>query len=241
MTPEATSLDERRELRKQQKAEADKKRRALIKAVDKALETARLHRNGEDFIVVQNGEETELPLATYTDLDKEQRERAATYTAGHGGLVGKSLATYILEGKTGRQQEAEGEQNRRAEARAAKRQKGERKAKDPDAAALAHRAQDIAREMGLKSAYLVKEAREVLDGFTVEPNNGDVVVTPLNGDPRTLPLQALEAAASGKKEDEAASVRKDLRELASGTGVYARKLACFLLAVRAGHKEPSES
>ena len=103
-----------------------------------------------------------------------------------------------------------------------------------DAAALADAAQALARAAGLKSAYSVGEARGVLDAFTVTKARGVLTIT--RGDEKhrvkVADLKAVIAKERGDDEDvrAASKAMTALSHDLPGT-VYARKIACFLLAL----------
>ena len=103
---------------------------------------------------------------------------------------------------------------------------------DPDAAALADAARELARKHGLKSAYSVGEGREVLDRFTVERARGVLVITKDGADPARIKASVLRAFVAGEKTDDTPKTAKQMAELASGTRgmLYGRKLGAFLIA-----------
>jgi len=108
-----------------------------------------------------------------------------------------------------------------------------RQPKDPEAAALAAAARDLARAAGLKSAYTPAEARGVLDHVTVEKAPRGVLVLARDGvEPQRMRVSVLRAFISGEKTDDTRAAAKVMAELARdlpGT-VYGRKMAAFLLA-----------
>ena len=110
-----------------------------------------------------------------------------------------------------------------------------RQPKDPEAAALATAARDIARAAGLKSAYSSGEGREVLDRFTVERTRGVLAITKDGGEPQKIKLTVLRAFVAGEKDDDTRDAAKLMAELAQGMKgmLYGRKIAAFLVAASA--------
>jgi hypothetical protein len=103
---------------------------------------------------------------------------------------------------------------------------------DPEAAALADAARELARAAGLKSAYTAGEGREVLDRFTVDKARGALAISKDTADPVRIKADVLRAFVAGEKTDDTPAVAKQMAELASGTKgmLYGRKLGAFLLA-----------
>src|SRR5262249_4369904 len=101
---------------------------------------------------------------------------------------------------------------------------------DPDAAELADAARKIARDAGLKSAYLVSEARGVLDAFTVTKTRGALAIS--RGDEKhrvkVADLKSVIAKERGDEQDvkDAAKAMTALSHDLPGT-MYGRKTAAF--------------
>lgn len=209
------------------KADADKARRAQKAAVVTALERA-----GLEFVTTAK---TLTISVNGADLTKEQKERAATYTAGHGGLTGKALAAYILDGKTSKQQV---EESRATTKKVTAERKNLSRSNDPAATELAQKAAALAPEV--KSAFLPKDARECLDVMDVT-RDGMFVVVKRKGvdlpqdvegvDHKTnevrIKREDLEGFAIGGNKDK--DVRKLLAVLAKDSRLWGRKLGLMLL------------
>lgn len=107
-----------------------------------------------------------------------------------------------------------------------------RQPKDPEAAALAAAARNLARAAGLKSGYTSGEGREVLNRFTVEKARGVLVITKNDGEPQRVKLAVLRAFLAGEKTADTRQTAKLMAELARDLKgmLYGRKLAAFLIA-----------
>jgi hypothetical protein len=247
MTSSTTSItpEQAAAARRDAKARAERERRAKIAAAREAVETAGIfsRMDGSKILV-------KVPLAGNAEmtedreLSTEQRDRAATYKAGHGGLTGNALARYIMTGETARQQVEAARQDRQRVERADRQRSNVTRSADPAATDVAQRARAFA---GVKSAFLPKEGRGFLDAFTVSltqiEESGVDAVKVRRGNAQgvegaleevTISKGALVAFAQGAEMDEAdkKDVRVKLSGLGKGTVLWGRKLAAFI-AVRA--------
>lgn len=228
-TSEPISAEAKAEARAEAKRQAERRRRATILAAAEACKAAGVY---DETASVEGKKVFVFPLGTPpapgngVELSPDQRERAATYRAGHAGLTGQSLAIYILEGKTLNEQVAAA---RAAEARPARGERQGRTPKDPEGTALAAKAKALAPD--LKSKFRGYEGREILDLFKIE-DAGDGAIritrTDRDGDDSTvLPRESIEAFSIGGAKDPV--VRKAFVDLGSGTRLWGRKLGLFIL------------
>lgn len=173
-----------------------------------------------------------VALGPRQSLTDEQSARALDSAKKRAGLSGKALATYILEGRSGREQVAEA-RARRARAAARTRSNATRSS-DPEAAELAKRAAALAPDV--KSAFLPRDAREFIDLFEQVAEGQSITVTRRG-------VQGVEGAIeeatfrrtmlkrfgiSGEKDQ---PTRAALSGLGRNSRLWGRKLALFILAV----------
>lgn len=230
MTPNTLTDDQKADAKAEAKKAAAKLARAEVAAAKEALDKANLaytHKKGTLTIdVVDNG-----------PLTPEQRKRAATYTAGHGGLAGKALALFILEGKTLKEQTADAQAAKTAAKKAEKARVNLTRSNDPEAKALAEQAAALVPDV--VSTFRPKNARELLDTFTVAMKGAIVVIGRENAQGVEGALEAvdievgtLEAFVKAQPMDDEVkrATRKQISGLAKGTGLWGRKLAALLLA-----------
>jgi hypothetical protein len=216
----------------EQRATKERERRAKIASAKTALEAteAEFKAKGSTFVVKTDDGEVELST--------EQRDRAAVALQTHGGLRKTALLTFILTGQTGRQQvEAARAEARENERRESQRQNVTRSA-DPAATDIAQKAKELA---GVKSAFLPKEGRAFLNGFTVSVSGANVLVKRPNAQGVEGALEEFEAplaevvkyakGGDGLETDRKTALRKQLSGLSKDTDLWGRKLAA-LIAVR---------
>lgn len=216
-----TITQEQKDAARSQKANKAKQQRAEKAAALTALERAKLevrHTAKNLTIEVKVGEE-------FVTLTPEQKKRAATFTAGHAGLSGNALATYILEGKNATAQAADAKQAEKAAAKAQKERKNLSRSNDPEAAELAQKAAALAPEV--RSAFLPKDAREMLDSFKVSKDGPKTIRVERGDAVQEFQRAALESFAVGGDRNK--DVRKQLAELAKDTRLWGRKLALMIL------------
>lgn len=222
MTPNTLTQEQKDAARQTAKANKAKQARAEKAAALSALEKAKLetrHTTKNLTIEVKVGEE-------FVTLTPEQKKRAATHTAGHAGLMGNALATYILEGKNANAQSADARQAEKAGKKADKERKNLSRSNDPAATELAQKAAALAPDV--RSAFLPKDAREMLNVFTVKADGPKTVsVTRKGADTVEFAREALEGFAIGGSRDK--DVRKQLAGLAKDTRLWGRKLALMIL------------
>jgi hypothetical protein len=103
---------------------------------------------------------------------------------------------------------------------------------DPDAAALATAARELARAVGLKSAYTAGEAAEVLARFNVAQARGVLVIAKDSGEPVRVRASVLKAFVAGERTDDTRAAAKVMADLAKDAKsmLYGRKLAAYLVA-----------
>lgn len=221
MTPNTLTPEQQKAARQQAKSNKAKQQRAEKAAALTALERAKLevrHTAKNLTIEVKQGD-------GFVTLTPEQKKRAATFTAGHAGLSGKALATYILEGKNANAQTAEARQADKDAKKADKQRKNLSRSNDPAAAELAQKAAALAPDV--RSAFLPKDARECLDILqvaadgpkTITVTRGDVVVE--------FNREKLESFSIGGDKDK--GVRGDLARLAKDSRLWGRKLGLMIL------------
>jgi hypothetical protein len=196
--------------RKAARAAAEKKRRDQIKAAKESLERA--------------------GLAADTKLDADQRKRAAD--PKKKGLTGKSLADWILEGKTPDDTIQAARAEQKAAARAERTRENVTRSADPEASTLAVEAKSLAPEV--KSAFLPKDAREFLDKFEVTlQGDTDLTIARKDADgiePVELSVKNLEKFA--RKGEKIAEVRTALSAIGKDSRLWGRKLGLMALAQR---------
>jgi hypothetical protein len=228
-----TITQEQKDAARRQKADKNKAARAEVAAAKEALGKAGLeftHKSGTLTIEVDG-----------TALTPEQKRRAATYTAGHAGLMGKALAAYILEGKTLKEQTADAQAAITAAAKAERTRKNLTRSSDPEAKELAVAAAELVPDV--VSTFRPKNARELLDTFKVEvpgaAKDADIKVTRTGAQGAEGALEeavfadaALKAFVQNAEMDAEAkaAVRKQISGLAKGTGLWGRKLAALIYA-----------
>ncbi|HEX7088687.1 MAG TPA: hypothetical protein VF192_01045 [Longimicrobiales bacterium] len=204
--------------KKAARAQAEKERRQIVKAIDEAkLET------------------------TPGKLTPEQRARALNHP---DGITGKALANYILEGKTLADQIKEGQAEQQAKKAEQRTRQNITRSQDPEAAELAKAAAALAPDV--KSAFLPKDARcfldDILDGkkvaallerkVEVQVGEGDDAKTETQT--VKITLKQLEAFGVGGEKDK--EVRAHLAALGHGTRLWGRKLALMMLAQKKREK-----
>jgi hypothetical protein len=208
--------------RKKARASAEKARREQIKAAKDALERA--------------------SLPADTQLSADQRKRAAD--PKKKGLTGKSLADWILEGKTPDESIQAARQEQKAAARAERTRENVTRSADPEASTLAVEAKSLAPEV--KSAFLPKDAREFLDKFEVVlKGDTDIVIRRTDGIKNAegeqleveLSVKALEKFA--RKGEKIAEVRTALSTVGKDSRLWGRKLGLMALAQRLRRKGES--
>jgi hypothetical protein len=167
----------------------------------------------------------------FADLTPEQRARALDKK---DGLVGKQLATWVLEGKNGADsiREANGEPKPRKT----------RAPRDPAAKELADRAKALA-PASRTSNFIPSDARQFMDHFVVTRDGDTIVFVRDNAqgiedalESATLPEDQLRAFATDTgelSEDDRKAVRKVVAALTKGfpaTTLYGGKFALIALA-----------
>lgn len=212
----ATLTPQQQEAAREAKAAKERQRRADLKTAKAQLEKA--------------------GLDPETKLDAGQRKRAVESKVNHAGLSGRSLAKFILEGKTVAEQIEDGRAEQAAVNREERTRANTTSSKDPEASEIAAAAKKLAPDV--KSSFLPKEGREFLDLFTVTAE-GQTITVKRSG------AQGLEGAL-----EEAAIKRADLRKFAidgekdkdvravlsglgKGTRLWGRKLGLMILAADA--------
>lgn len=219
ITPEQKQAAAKAAADKKAKAEREKERREAKKNVAKALEAA--------------------GMAADTELDLDQKKRAADFGAGKGkqGLTGKALQRWIIDGKGTRQQADEGRAHREAKEGEARQQRSRQNAtrnNDPEAAGLAQAAHALAPEATRpRSAFLPVDARAFLDEVLPKGAGGAKGLLSReveeDGEKKTVTITqaALKRfAADGEKDPD---VRAHLTALGSGTRLWGRKLGLMIL------------
>lgn len=196
---------QREDAAKAAKAKKERDRRAQIKQAQEALEAAGMPKD--------------------TKLTPEQRARAASWPKEHGGLRKKALATFILEGKTSREQAQAAKEQRVQAAREERQAKNVTRSSDPEATELAQAAKGLAPD--IRSSFLPKEAREFMTLFTVGGSKR-ISVERKGVEKQTFERTALEAFAIGGQKDP--DVRAQLSLLGKDTRLWGRKLGLFILA-----------
>lgn len=225
-----TITQEQKDAARKAKADKDKARRAEVAAAKQALERAGLeftHKSGTLTIeVAVNGDKVALSA--------EQKQRAATYTAGHGGLAGNALAQYILDGKTLKEQSADAQAAQTQAAKAERTRKNLTRSNDPEAKELAVAASEL---LTVASTFRPKNARELLDTFDVTLKNGAVIVKRASAPEKgltecTFDPAELKAFVAGDEQDAElkGKLRKEISGLAKGTGLWGRKLGALIYA-----------
>jgi hypothetical protein len=238
-TPTAPISADQKKAAREAKAAQERARRAAISAAKETVEKAGIfvRMNGSKIVVQPRGED-DSPAGEEVTLDAEQRDRAATAKQTHGGLSGKALATFILTGASGREQVQAARQQAAVRERQDRSRANVTRSADPAATEVSQKAKEFA---GVKSAFLPKEGRQFLDGFTVTVNGSDVSVR--RGDTQGVEGALEEAVLAGdalrafaKGEDLDADAKKEVRVkltgLGKGTVLWGRKLAAFI-AVKA--------
>lgn len=229
--------DEAKAARADAKAKQEKARRASIATAKAHLENHGLlvRLDGTKIVMKDPREDTTTEEVV---LDTEQRDRAATAGKTHGGLSGKSLAVYVLTGQSSKEQIAAAKKADAAAAKTENQRANVTRSADPAATEIAQRAREFA---GVKSAFLPKEGRAFIDGFTVTVDKGVVSVKRpgaqgIEGaaEEGQLGLADLKKFAKGEELDADAkkAIRQTLSGLGKGTVLWGRKLAA-LLVVRA--------
>lgn len=227
-TADTITADDKAKAR-QAKAAKDKERRAVVAAAKQALEAANIEfENAPKSLTI-----TIFHKGQRTELSPEQKQRAATYTAGHGGLKGAALAAYILDGKTVKEQIADANAANAQAKKAEKQRQNLTRSNDPEAKELADKAAALVPDV--VSTFRPKNAREHLDTFNVALDEGIVAVGRKGADVGVLidaaQLAQFVAGPNGTlADDERKLVRKAIAELAKDTGLWGRKLAALTLA-----------
>jgi hypothetical protein len=242
--PTTLTTEQAAAARKAAKAQQEKARRA-------AIATAKAHLEAHDLLVRLDG--TKLVMkdlredpAAEVVLDSEQRDRAATAKSTHGGLSGKSLSIYVLTGQSSKEQIAAAKLADGAAKKAENQRANVTRSQDPAATEIAQKAKAFA---GVKSAFLPKEGRSFLDGFTVTVSSGTSAISVKRGNAQgvegaleeaSLELDDLVKFAKGEEleADAKKAVRTALTGLGKGTVLWGRKLAA-LIAVRAEDAQKS--
>ena len=99
--------------------------------------------------------------------------------------------------------------------------------RDPEAVALAKKAQDHAtNNCGLKSSYLWAEGAEFIKVFSIRREKTKVTISRQGCEPVETTTAKIKAyAKTGQDKD----LARALRPLTSGTRLYGRKLAVFVV------------
>jgi hypothetical protein len=177
-----------------------------------------------------------------TELDLDQRKRAAEAAEKKPGLSGKALQEYILNGKTLGQQEGDAKATRESRERKASSETRSRanvtRSKDPEATELAAAAKALAPEV--KSAFLPKDARAFIDEVQGKRKAADLLSREVEGEDGKKETVSISQAALRKfaidgEKDQA--VRAHLTALGSGTRLWGRKLGLMILAKMAAEKK----
>lgn len=220
--------------RKKANAEREAARRQTIEDAKVALEKAGMDAN--------------------TELDLDQRKRAAEATAKKPGLAGKALQEFILNGATVKDQVQEAKGKREAKERAASTENRSRsnltRSNDPEATELAKAAKALAPDV--KSAFLPKDARAFIDEIQGKRAAADLLTRTVEVETedkdgnksvekveRSISQAGLKrfAVENIKDTDEAKAVRQHLTALGSGTRLWGRKLGLMILAKIAAEKK----
>lgn len=205
ITPEQKAAAAKASATKAEKAEKERARKAVLKALDRA--------------------EFEGDAPAYKDLDEAQRRRAAM---AKDGLGGSALATFILTGKSTREQTEEAKRRREAkESAEGGKTRRTRASKDPEAAALATAALALARgaKAPLKSGFRAAQARQFLE------MKGSVDPIEFLGAPEAVVRRFVD---EGAVDDATTELRAKIRELTAGTRLWGRKFAAFAVAAKDG-------
>lgn len=168
-------------------------------------------------------------------LTAAQQERAAEASVSHTGLTGKSLAVFILEGDTIRDQV-------RASKRAAKKAAAKKhtesvigRSTDPEATAIARAAKAMAPLV--RSNFLPKDAREFLDKYSLRLRAGSLTIARTDGTglEETFDRQSLELFATAGAKNK--HIRRQLADVSRDSRLWGRKLALIALVVAAKRSE----
>lgn len=239
MTDQTLTKEQKDEARREARAATERARRAAIAAAKTALEHAGLFVKLDGTRIVMKDPRTED--GAEVTLDTEQRDRAATVRQTHGGLGGKSLGIYVLTGQSGREQVAVARNQQRAADAEGRERTNVTRSQDPAATEVAQKAKAFA---GVKSAFLPKEGRQFLDGFTVTLTGNDKSTIKvrrgnaqgIEGALEEAVIEQADLVVFAKGEELEAEAKKALRAqlagLGKGTVLWGRKLAAFI-AVRA--------
>jgi hypothetical protein len=160
------------------------------------------------------------------------RSSTRTSASARRTLTGKSLADWILEGKTPDDTIQAARAEQKAAARAERTRENVTRSADPEASTLAVEAKSLAPEV--KSAFLPKDAREFLDKFEVTlQGDTDLTIARKDADgiePVELSVKNLEKFA--RKGEKIAEVRTALSAIGKDSRLWGRKLGLMALAQR---------